>query len=66
MMAESELQPVSRREPSSGRGVEQVIDARACAVCALRSRAVAGIDSIGLWCYTYKEDEPERNRQGVG
>ena len=66
MMAESELQPVSRREPSSGRGVEQVIDARACAGCAMRSRVAAGIDSLGLWCYTYKEDEPERNRQGVG
>ena len=66
MMAESELQPASRHEPSPGRGVEQLIDARACAGCAMRSRVVAGIDSLGLWCYTYKEEEPERNGQGVG
>jgi len=32
----------------------------------MRSRVVAGIDSLGLWCYTYKEEEPERNGQGVG
>ena len=66
MMAESELQPASRHGTSSGPGMEQVIDAPACAGCAVRSRVVAGIDSLDLWCYTYKEDEPERNRQGVG
>ena len=54
MMAGSELQPASRHEPPSGRGVEQAIDARACAGCAMRSRVTAGIDSLGLWCYTHK------------
>jgi hypothetical protein len=32
----------------------------------MRSRAIASSDSLDQWCYTSKEDEPERNRQGVG
>ena len=63
-MAESGCNQPRVTRPSPGRGVEQVIDATA--LQDVQASPVAGIDSLGLWCYTCKEDEPERNRQGVG